>query len=51
MRLPSHILDLVEFLYEFNSMLVRVDGEESEVFQLEQGLRQGCILGRIENKC
>ena len=40
----AHIVDLVESLYEFNSMMIRVDGEEPEDFQVEQGLRQGYIL-------
>ena len=35
-RVLAHIADLVESLCEFNSMLMRVDGEESEAFQAEQ---------------
>ena len=36
MGVPDHIADLVESLHEFNSMLVRVDGEESKAFQAVQ---------------
>ena len=28
----AHVVGLVESLYEFNSMIVKVDGEESEAF-------------------
>lgn len=31
MGVPSHIVDLVESLYELDSMEMRVDGEESEI--------------------
>ena len=41
---PAHTVDLVQSLCEFNSMVVRVDGEESEVFQAKQRLCEGCIL-------
>ena len=34
------IVDLVESLYEFISMMVGVDGEESEAFPAEQGVTQ-----------
>ena len=44
MRVPAHIVDLVESLCEINSMVVRVYGEESEAFGVEQVVRQGCIL-------
>ena len=44
MGVSALVVDLVESLYEFNSMVVRVDGEESEAFQSEQGVSQGCIL-------
>ena len=43
-RVRAHIVDLVESLYQFNSMKVRVDNEESEAFQEEQEVCQGCIL-------
>ena len=39
MGAPSHLVDLVESLYDDNTMMVRVDGEESEVFCAEQGMR------------
>ena len=41
---PAYLVDLVESLYEFSSMMARVAGEESEAFQAEKGVRQGCIL-------
>ena len=44
MPVLAHIVDLTESLYEFNSMEVRVNGEESEAFGVEQVVRQGCIL-------
>ena len=44
MRVPTCVADLVEYQCEFNSMVVRVDGEESEAFQVEQGVSQECIL-------
>ena len=43
MGVPTHIVDLVESLYEVNSVVVKVDRKESKVFQTEQGARQGCI--------
>ena len=42
----AHIVDLVETLNEFNSLLVRADGEESEAFQAEQKVLQGCLLSQ-----
>ena len=44
MGVPACVVGLVEFLYEFNSMVVRVDSEESEAFQAEQGVDHGCVL-------
>ena len=34
-RVPDNIVDLVESLYQFNYMVLRVDGEESKAFQAE----------------
>ena len=42
MGIPDHTVDLMESLYEFNFVVVRVHGKESEAFQAEQGMRQGC---------
>ena len=44
MGFRARVVDLLESLYEFNSMLVRVGGEKSKDFQVEQAVRQGCIL-------
>ena len=44
MGVLAHIVDLVKSLYGFNSMVVSVDGEESEAFQSEHRVCQGCIL-------
>ena len=44
MGVPVHIVNLAESLYEFNSMVVRVDDEEFEAFPAKQGACQGCIL-------
>ena len=44
MGVSAHIVNLVEHLHEFNSMEMRVAGEQSEAFQAEQGVSQGCIL-------
>ena len=43
-EIPTNIVDLVESLHEFNSMVLRVDTEESEAFKAGQGVRQRCIL-------
>ena len=44
MGVPAYIADLVKSLYEFNSKVARVDGEESKAFRAEQWVRQGCVL-------
>ena len=36
MKVPACIVDFVESLYEFNSVMVKVYGEESEAFQGEK---------------
>lgn len=46
MVVPSYIVNLEEFLYEFNAMVMEVDGEKSKAFQAEQGVRQGYVLSR-----
>ena len=46
MGVQAHVVDLVESLYGFNSLVVRGDAKESEAFQAEEGMRQGCILSR-----
>ena len=46
-RLPAHIVDLVESLHKFNSMVLRVDDNKSEAyFQAEQQVRHGCVLSQ-----
>ena len=34
----AHLVDLVESLYELNSVMMRVDGKESKAFGVEQGV-------------
>ena len=36
MKVPSHLIDLVESLYEYKAVTMGIDGKESEAFQDEQ---------------
>ena len=39
-----YLVRLIESLYENQEAAVRVDGEDSEWFNVGKGVRQGCIL-------
>ncbi len=47
MGVPSHLVNMVESLYGDNTMVVKMDGEESSDFRAGQGVRQGCILSPL----
>ena len=44
MGFSRHLVRLIESLYEYQEAAVRVDGEDSEWFNVGKGVRQGCIL-------
>ena len=44
MGFPIHIIKLIKNLYNEQSATVRINGETSEWFKAEQGVRQGCII-------
>ena len=44
MGFSRHLVRLIESLYENQEAAVRVDGEDSEWFNVGKGVRQGCIL-------
>ena len=44
MGFPVHIIKLIKSLYDEQTAAVKINGETSEWFKGEQGVRQGCIL-------
>jgi len=44
MGFPSHLIYLIATLYQNQQAAVRVNGETSEWFEVQKGVRQGCIL-------
>ena len=45
--LPTKIVTVIQKLYEESSSAVRVNGDTSGWFQVETGVRQGCILSPL----
>ena len=45
--LPTKIVTVIQKLYEESSSAVRVNGDTSSWFQVETGVRQGCILSPL----
>ena len=41
---PSNLIYLIATLYQNQQAAVRVNGETSEWFEVQKGVRQGCIL-------
>jgi exonuclease III len=42
--IPSHLLELLRDLHTGTEAHVRVGGEKSEWFSIDQGVRQGCVI-------
>jgi len=45
--LPTNIVTVIQKLYKESSSAVRVNGDTSSWFQVETGVRQGCILSPL----
>ena len=44
MYFPTHIIQLIESLYHEQQATIKVGGETAEWFEIQKGVRQGCIL-------
>ena len=44
MHFPAHIIQLIEFLYHEQQATIKIGGEIAEWFEIQKGVRQGCIL-------
>lgn len=47
MGVPRHLISLIKSLYGNNRAYVRVENELTDPFQVEKGVRQGCILSPL----
>jgi hypothetical protein len=47
MVLPVEFIELLKAYYEHCKATVRVLGEETEAFDVDSGVKQGCILSLI----
>jgi len=48
MRIPKHLVALVQALYAQQTAKVRWDGKSSEAFAIGKGTRQGCNISLVE---
>jgi hypothetical protein len=44
MGFPKHLIHLLESLYHDQQAAIRIAGETSDWFEVQKGVRQGCIL-------
>lgn len=47
MEVTEHLIVIINMIYANNQAYVRVESDLSESFQIEQGLRHGCISSSL----